>query len=160
MKTFQELAKDFGTHDYCIESWINGLKITATEIDFALSHFDKYQRRTIMSEKFRPVPYLVEYPELINNVQRIGIDNIKKLPESVYMAHLEQLKESDRLDDSINNRAFPYNSYDAEVFCTLRHSTKKTDVKFIKGMYGRSIGHHSYPGAKRKLSTMALSFAA
>lgn len=160
MKTLQELASDFGTHDYCIESWVNNLKVSMAEIDFALTHFDKYQRRTIMSERLRPMPYLAEHPELINHVQRIGIENIKKLPESVYMTHLNQLKESDRIDDYINNRGFPYNSYDADVFCALRHSTSKVEIKFIKGMFGRSISHHSYPSAKRKLSTIALSFAA
>jgi hypothetical protein len=160
MLSLQQLASEFGTHDYCIESWINNLKVSKTEIDFALNHFDKYQRRTIMSEKLRPMPYLVEHSELINHVQRIGVDNIKNLPESVYIDHLEQLKESDRIDNKVNNRGFPYSSYDAEVFCALRHSTKKADVKFIKGMFGRSISHHSYPGAKRKLSTMSLSFAA
>lgn len=159
MKTLQEIAQAFGTHDHCIEYWVNQLKITANEIDFVLTHFDKRQRRTIMLECLRPMPYLVEHPELINHVQQIGVDNIKNLPESVYIAHLAQLKEADSINDTINKRSFPYNSYDAEVFCALRHSTKKIDIKFIKGMFGRSISHHSYPDAKQKLSTIALSFA-
>jgi hypothetical protein len=160
MKSLQELASEFGTHDYCIESWINKLKVTKAEIDFALTHFDKSQRRTIMSEYFRPMAYLAKHTELINHVQRIGVENIKNLPEAVYLAHLEQLKESDRIDDCINNRSNPYNSYDAEVFCALRHSTKKAEIRFVQGMFGRSISHHSYTNAKRKLSVMVLSFAA
>ena len=158
--TLQQLASAFGTHDYCIESWINNLKLSKAEIDLALNQLDKMQRRTIMVEKLRPMPYLVEHPELINHVQRIGVDNVKALPVSVYEAHLEQLKESDRIDDNINKRSFPYNSYDAEVFIALRHSTKKADIKFVKEMLGRSISHYSYPGAKRKLCLLAKSLAA
>lgn len=159
MKSLQQLALDFGTHEHSIESWLNNLKINENEIEFALNNFNKYQRRTIMIQKLRPMPYLVEHPELIDHVQRIGADKIKNLPEPVYITHLQQLKESDRISDKINNRSFPYNDYDAEIFCTLRHVTKKTDITFIKKMFGRSISHHSYPEAKRKLSKLALLYS-
>ena len=157
--SIQELASEFGTHEHCIESWINSLKITEREINFALNHFTKAQRRTIMIDWIRPAQYLVEHNELINHVQRIGVDAIKALPVNVYEEHLAQLKVADRVKDEINNRSFPYNDYDAEVFCTLRHAKKKTDINFIKKMFGRSISHHSYPAAKRKLTAMVTALS-
>ncbi|MDC8832844.1 hypothetical protein [Alteromonas gilva] len=158
--SLQELASEFGTHDHCLESWMSSLSITDNEIAFALAQFTKDQRRTIIIECIRPAQYLVDHPELINHVQRIGVDAIKALPVNVYEAHLAQLKETDQINNSINLRRFPYQDYDAEVFCTLRHAKKKTDIDFIKKMFGRSISHHSYPAAKRKLTAMALQFMA
>jgi len=160
MKSVQELAKAFGTHDHYIELWINKMKITKEEIEFALSNFDKHQRRRLMQEYIRPEQYLVEHPGLINHVQTMDIAMIKELPEQVFMTHLEQLQKSDNINDEINDRSFPYNSYDAEIFTTLRFLTKTADIKFIKGMFTRSISHSAYPKAKQKLTQLAQQCAA
>lgn len=159
MKSLQELANKFGTHDYCIESWVLSLNIVEAEIDFALAHFDKNQRRSIMTHSMRPAPYLKEHPELIEYVQRIGVDNIKALPQDVFEAHLKQLKIADSIDDEVNKRAYPYNSYDAHVFNSYRHATKKTDITFIERLYGRSISHHSYRAAMDKLRVLSRQLA-
>jgi len=160
MQTIEQLAKEFGTHDHYINLWITSLNITEEEISFSLASLDKMQRRTLMSEYLRPLPYLIEYPQLLNSVGYIDTDTIKSLPESIYNLHLEQLKIADSINDKINNRTYPYQSYDAEVFCTLRNSRKTTEISFIKKMFTRSISHHSYPKAKQKLRELTLSFAA
>lgn len=158
--TLEELASSFGTHDYIIEKWVNNLQITQDEIVFALANLDKRQRFNLMLQKLRPAPYLLEHPELIAQIQTVDVEKIKALPEDVYLTHFKQLQEADKIDDEVNKRQFPYSSYDAQVFCTLRHVKSKSDIKFIKGMFARRISHHSYPKARQKLSALALKFAA
>lgn len=158
MKSLQEIAAQFGTHDRCIENWVNLLQITADDIEFAINHFTREQRREIMCLYIRPKAYLREFPSLVNHVQRIGVEVIKGLPESIYKQHLAQLELSDHIKNDINKRKFPYHEYDSEVFCAFRHATKKSDIVFIKKMFGRSIRHSSYPNAKRKLSIMARQY--
>lgn len=155
MFSIQNLASEFGTHDDCIENWINNLKIVQDELVFALEHFNKAQRRRIMTEKLRPAAYLIDHPELINHVQHIGEDFIKSLPKNVFEQHLEALKVADAIDDKINNRSYPYHSYDADVFTALRHSTKRTDITFVRRLFTRSISHHSYSSAIAKLSALS-----
>ncbi len=154
-----ELATSFGTHTHCIERWINTLNISQDEIAFTIENFVKSQRRSIMVKKLRPAQYLVDHSELIEHVQQIPLEVIKAIPEDVYLAHLSALEIADRNDDKINNRTFPYNSYDAEVFKAYRHLTKQADIKFVRRMFGRSISHHSYRAAKQKLSLLVKGFA-
>lgn len=154
MRAINKLAELFGTHNHCIQLWIDNLNITEDEIEFAIVNFTKAQRFKFITEYIRPSEYLLDHPELIDHVQRIGVDNIKSLPESVFLQHLEQLQNADRIGDLINKRSFPYNDYDAQVFLGLRHAENTSDIKFIKRMFGRSISHHTYPNARQKLNKM------
>ena len=151
----ETLASAFGTHVHCIESWIQRLSITEQEIEFAMTNFNERERFDIFSQYIRPAQYLVENKELLKWVTGLSAETIKTLPESVFSAHLNQLIESDRLDDIKTNRTFPYNSYDAEVFTALRFAKKQSDIKFVKGMAYRKISHSSYPKARQKLKEMS-----
>jgi hypothetical protein len=160
MKNIEQLVKEFGTHENYIQQWIEELDITTTEINFALANFDKQQRRSIMSSLIRPSKYLASHHKLIKCVNFTDIEDIKNLPANIFNEHLAQLKLADSLNDKINNRSFPYNSYDAELFIIFRNATKKTDIAFAKRMYPRRISHHTYPAAKKKLLDLSLLLAA
>jgi len=155
----QQLANEFGTSVKNLESWINHLKISKTEIDFALNNFDESKRYKLIACRIRPMRYLLDSPELINHFHMISEDDVKNLSESVFIAHWEQLKKADRIDNEVNGRSYPYDSYDAQILFTLRYLTKKTDVKFVFKMLSRKTKHHSYPSARAKLSKMARSLA-
>lgn len=152
------LAAEFGTHEHCIELWLEKLNITNEEISFALSNFDKRQRFNFISRTIRPMDYLIKHPELLQHPQTLGIEVIQSLPKKVYEQHLEQLKIADKTVDAINKRSFPYNEYDAQVFAGLYHFKKKADITFIRRMFGRKISHSSYPKAKQKLAFMTKPF--
>ncbi len=154
MLTIEQLAIEFGTHNHCIEIWMNELQISEKEIEFTLEHFGREQRRSIMNAKIRPMLYLVEYPWLIEHPNRMVLQDIKDLPSNVYKMHLDQLKLADKIDDKLSRRTFPYNEYTAEVFFAFRNLTKKTELDFVRKMFARSISHSSYPAAKLKLCHM------
>jgi len=155
MYSIEELASAFGTHNNCIRLWIDLLGITESEIEFSLDNFNQRQRKTMMQEYLRPSKYMLLHPELINHVQCVEVELIKALPEPVYLAHLAQLKVADKINDEINKRQHPYNNYDAQVFCVLRHVTKKNYISFVKMMFHRKISHSTYPAARNKLKALA-----
>jgi hypothetical protein len=155
MKNLKEIAAAFGTHDYCIERWVNSLSITNDDIEFALTYFDKRQRFNILCKCLRPTEYLVEHPELISYIYEIDADVIKALPDDIFRKHHSALLLADKVLSERNQKVYPYNDYNAEAFCALRYATKKTDISFIKRMYVRSISHPSYPKARQKLTGLA-----
>lgn len=149
-----ELTEAFGVNFHCLLQWVESLSITDREITFALANFNKSERRNLVIEYLRPAPYLLGYPELLNHVQKIGVSTIKSLPVDVYSQHLLSLCEADSVRDTINNRTFPDNNYDAQVFSSLRHCNKKADIEFVNRMFTLSISHNSYYDAKVKLLHM------
>ncbi len=153
--TLATTAKLFKTHEHVIEKWINELNITTADLELAYAVFSPEERHRLMLNRLKPAAYLVDYPALINHSQRVGVENIKALPEAIYEAHLAQLIRADEIGNKTNNRTFPYQDYNAQVFSALRKATKKEDIVFIRKMFARKISHHTYPAAKAKLRAMA-----
>lgn len=152
------LAKDFGTHEPFIINWLNEFSITDTQITFALENFNKQQARKFVGNHLVPMDYFLDYPSLLNNVIELDVEFVKSLPEDIYEKHLKQLIKADEFSDHKNTRSFPYNSYDAEIFCVYRHFKLKKDTDFARLIYSRKIAHASYPKAKTKLRGMCTPY--
>ncbi len=150
-----ELAAEFGTHEHCIEKWLLNLEITEDEINLALTKLAKPQRRSMMINYLKPTQFIIDRPELIEHSQRIALETIKDMNESDFEEYLSLVSNADYVKNRINGHSFPYNSYCSFVLLALRKATKKADIKFIRGMFGRKISHHSYPYARKRLEQMA-----
>lgn len=147
----EELAKMFQTHLDYFEKWIANLGITNEDIEYALKNFSKRQRFSLVVDNLKPLRYLVDYPFLLSNVHAMNVEDIKRLKPSVFSEHHGQLRFADDLWNTKNNRALPYQQYNAEAFYVLRHTSLKADIKFVQKLFRRSISHHTYPKAKEKL---------
>jgi len=156
------LAKQVGTHERFVKIWAEKLHITILDLDFMFSKFTKRQLFNIVTDKIKPKEYLVEHQGLLNSTpHRMGIEYIKSLPEDVYQAHLKQMLDANKLCNELNSGNNPGlldGYYDAEVFCAYRHYSLKKDIDFIKKMFTRKIGHHTYRTARQTLTNMCLPY--
>lgn len=150
----RELSSQFGTHENYFEQWVLELQISSEEINYAIEIFDKRTRFKIVSGHLKPSSYLIDYPFLLGQMHTMEVDLIQSLPDSVYSQHLTQLKRADNINNRIRNRSFPYQDYYAEAFCAIRHLKTKSELMFVRGMFTRSISHHSYVAAKQKLHNL------
>jgi hypothetical protein len=147
----EQMASQFNTHDHYFEEWVEKLRVSEDEILYALNCLNKNARFKLICKHLKPMSYLADYPDLLKSVHEMDANAVKALPENIFQLHLAQLTVADAFDDARSKRHYPYQSYDAQAFYGLRVLNKKTDLKFIKQMFVRSISHHAYPSAMDKL---------
>jgi hypothetical protein len=144
--SIQDIVDKTRVNEETITSWLQKHQVTQNIIENAYSEMTEACFRNMITNDFKPESYLFHYPQLSQYVFHIKDNEIKSIPFTVFLKHLENLKQSCESNDIRIN-----------AFIILYLAKKKSELKFCRSMFVRRISHYSYESAKAKFNSLAQS---
>jgi len=141
------IANKWGIETWGVEIWLERVKPNPEHLERALTELTKEEGRSLVSNHFKPEPYLLAHRGLINSVWEVQIDIIKSLDIDVYKKHLEHL--------IFVEKSGKRNEFCADAFIVYRHYNDKRTLHFTDMMFKRSVSANCFSDAVNKLFNLA-----